>query len=110
MEISYKSNRLMKSLTDDKDTIASYGERAKKIRQRVMELKAAGTLEMLKALPAAACHPLSGQRSGQLAVTITGNWRLVFEPDHDPIPLNTAGIMDWAAITKIRILEITDYH
>jgi toxin HigB-1 len=39
-------------------------------------------------------HPLKGERSGQWAVSVSGNWRLVFE-------------FDGANITNV---DLVDYH
>jgi proteic killer suppression protein len=37
-------------------------------------------------------------------------YRLIFEPEHDPIPKRADGGLDWSAVTAIRILEIADTH
>jgi len=37
-------------------------------------------------------------------------YRLIFVPDHEPIPEQEAGGMDWKAITAVKIIEITDTH
>lgn len=39
-----------------------------------------------------------------------GQYRLVFTPDHDPVPLLDDGGIDRASVTAIRIEEIVDYH
>jgi proteic killer suppression protein len=31
-------------------------------------------------------------------------------PDHDPVPRLPDGGVDEAAVTKIRFIEVTDYH
>ena len=49
-------------------------------------------------------------RQGQLAVDLVHPKRLVFEPDHDPLPTNAAGGLDWSQVTAIVIVEIVDYH
>lgn len=74
------------------------------------ELKAADNLAVMKTLPAAKCHELRQDRKGQLAVMVSGNYRLIFVPDHDPIPRNDDGGMDWVSITIIEVIEIEDYH
>ena len=51
------------------------------------------------------CHQLKGKRKGQFAVVLTGNWRLVFEPE-PPIE----GHVNLAEVKKIRLLEVVDYH
>ena len=40
---------------------------------------------------------------------LTGRY-LVFEPANDPLPVNDDGSLDLGAVTKVRILEVTDYH
>lgn len=45
-------------------------------------------------LPGARLHPLKGKRKGQWAVSVSGNWRLVFEFDGE----NATG------------LDLVDYH
>lgn len=56
------------------------------------------------------CDQLTGDRSGQFAVHVTGPLRLVFVPDHEPVPRLDDGGIDQGAVTCIRILEIVDYH
>jgi len=56
------------------------------------------------------CHALSSNRAGQFAVHLWGQYRLVFYPDHDPVPRTPEGEIDLANITKITIAEVVDYH
>jgi plasmid maintenance system killer protein len=68
-------------------------------------------LEDLKRYPQLKLHPLHGNREGQLAVSLDGPYRLVFEPYHDPLPMRKdGGTIDWARVTCIRILKVEDYH
>lgn len=90
--------------------IKSYGQMAKKINQRMEELKAADDLFIMKHFPAARCHELVGNRKGQLAVDISGNYRMIFEPVDDPPPMNEDGSLDWKEVISIRVIEIEDYH
>lgn len=39
-----------------------------------------------------------------------GSYRLVFTPDHDPIPMRADGGVDRTRITRILIKEVVDYH
>jgi proteic killer suppression protein len=43
-------------------------------------------------------------------MALWGANRLVFEPDHDPIPTLEDGGIDQSAVTRIKILEVVDYH
>jgi proteic killer suppression protein len=63
----------------------------------------------MRALPGR-CHQLTGDRPGQFAVDLRKQYRLVFEPDHDPVPMNTSGGIDWRAVSRIVIMEVVDYH
>ncbi|EIM73189.1 killer suppression protein HigA [Nitritalea halalkaliphila LW7] len=49
-------------------------------------------------------------RKGELAVDVSGNYRMIFEPLHDPIPKKDDGGLNWEEVTKIQINEIEDYH
>jgi proteic killer suppression protein len=52
---------------------------AARLRVLLTALDAATRPEQLKLLPGARLHPLKGVRNGQWAVSVSGNWRLVFE-------------------------------
>jgi proteic killer suppression protein len=85
-------------------------ELAAVLMQRLNELEAAEDLRDMQYLPAAGCHELTQNRKGQLAVDLVYPKRLVFEPDHDPLPRKPDGGLDWTRVTSIVILEIVDYH
>lgn len=110
MEISYRTNKLKKQLTNARELTKSFGQLAKKINQRISELKAAESLATMRFIPAARCHELSGTRKGELAVNISPNYRMIFEPNHNPFPKKEDGGLQWESITKIQINQIEDYH
>jgi proteic killer suppression protein len=80
---------------------------AKKLRSRLADIEAAATV---RDLVAGRPHPLEGDRDGQFAVNLDGGRRLVFEPDHDPIPYEADGSVAWEKVTAVRIVWIGDYH
>ena len=84
-------------------------ERAKQIRRRLDDLRAASSLETMRRLPGR-CHELTGDRRGQLALSVGANYRLLFEPAHDPVARKADGGLDWPKVTTIRILGVEDYH
>ena len=88
----------------------AFGTMAKKVNQRMMELKSSPNLEVMKTIPAANCHALKGDRQGEFAVDISGNFRLIFEPDHNPVPLKDDKSIDCIQVTDIQILGTEDYH
>ena len=110
MKISYKSNKLERSLTKVKEMQKAFGTMAKKVNQRMKELSASANIEVLKTIPAANCHELKGNRKGQFAIDISGNYRLIFVPDHDPIPVKEDKSIDCIKITDIQVIGTEDYH
>ncbi len=110
MNICFKNRKLEKALTDPISLTKSYGSLAKRIHQRLIELGDAEILEVMKTILAAKCHELSGNRKGEFAVAISANFRLIFEPNQQPIPRKPDGGLDWKEITEIQINEVTDYH
>lgn len=109
MNIDYRSNKLRKILTNAILIKKEYGTMAKKVSQRMEQLNAAGNLAVLISLPVN-CHSLTGNRQGEWAMDISGNFRLIFGIHQNPIPLKRDQSVDTILVTDIRILEITDYH
>jgi len=111
MEILFKSSRIQKACNSDRESVRAWGPlNARKLRQRLAELHAAETMEEMRKLPAARCHPLKGNRAGQFAVDLVHPFRLVFEPADNPIPKKDDGGVDLEKITAITILSVEDYH
>lgn len=111
MEINFTSGKLAKQCNSEKKLRADFGSRmAEKIMQRLIELDAAETLEAMRSLPKARCHELTGGLKGYLAVDLVHPYRLIFEPDHDPIPTMENGGLDWSGVTAIIVFAIDDYH
>jgi proteic killer suppression protein len=110
MEISYKSKKLEKQLTDPKKMNKAFGVMAKKVNQRMKDLTGAENLAVMRFIQAARCHELKGDKKGLLSVDVSGNFRLIFEPDHTPPTKKEDGGLDWERVIKIRMIEIEDPH
>ena len=60
MDITYKNNKIKKVCTDAKTAERTYGrEMAEKIHQRIDEIGAADTVEMMIQFHIGRCHPLT---------------------------------------------------
>ena len=79
------------------------------LKRRLTSLRRAPTLADLDGVPGHP-HALSADRQGQFSLDLDGPYRLVFAPDHDPLPALPDGGLDRAAVTAVQILEITNYH
>jgi len=55
-------------------------------------------------------HPLTADRKGEFAIGLWRGYRLVFAPNHDPVPNDATGGIDQARVTRIVIREVVDYH
>ena len=110
VEVAYANSRIEKICTDVKRGRKELGQVGMKIlTNRLIQIAEADNLEELRNRPGS-WHELSGTRWGQLAASLDGLNRLVFEPNNDPKPTKSDGGLDWSAVTEIIIIEITDYH
>ena len=111
MVIYFRTKRLQKICSKTNEAIKKLGPKmARKLQQRLMELKAASCLADISKIPPARCHPLSGNRDGQLSVDLDHPYRLLFIPADDPIPFTQDGGLDWTKVSEIEIIEIIDPH
>ncbi len=110
MKLSFKTKKLEKQLTNLPQMKKAFGTRTKKVNQRMGEIKASDNLSVLMSIPAARCHQLTGDKKGSFAVDISNNHRLIFEPNHNPIPRKDDNSIDHIKITDIQILGTEDYH
>lgn len=98
LDITYKNKKIRKVCTDANAAEKMYGRKmAEKIQQRIDQITAADSVEMLIEFHIGRCHPLKQNRKGQYAVDLVHPYRLVFEKKGDEIQI---------AI----VLEIVDYH
>jgi proteic killer suppression protein len=109
-EFSNKNKKLKKRFTDDIELMKAFGTRAKKIKLRRVQLKAADNLKAISSLRVLRLHPYSGARLGEWSIDIQENWRIIFKPDHDPIPLKEDGGVNLELITAIKIVSVEDPH
>ncbi|MBM79938.1 MAG: killer suppression protein [Planctomycetaceae bacterium] len=82
---------------------------ANKIQIRLFSLSVADTLEQMRGV-LGRCHELTGDLSGCLALDLVHPMRLVFFPNHDPVPRSESGALVWVQVTRVTILDIRDYH
>ena len=88
-----------------------YGtEISNKIKLRLTVLNAAPNLAAVPTTKPERCHSLKGNRMGQYAIDLKHPYRLIFCPDHDPLPKNEEGQLDLTRITRIKIISVEDYH
>jgi plasmid maintenance system killer protein len=110
LEITFATKKLEKLMNSDEQLRISYGaKKAEQLRRRLDDLDAAVCLEDMRELPGR-CEELTSDRKGELSMRVSANDRLIFRPDHDPLPRKPDGGLDWNRVTRIVILEVVDYH
>lgn len=98
MEITYRSRKIERICTNAEAAERAYGrDMADKIHQRIDELSAADTIEMMIQYHIGRCHLLSQDRKGQYALDLVHPYRLVFSKSGDKIQI-------------ANVIEIVDYH
>lgn len=114
MDISFKNKKLTKSFNEGAQLERIHGALgAKDIRIRMKEFRAAESVKDFwpPKSPPGRCHELTqGQRPGQLSVDLDHPCRLMFIPDHDPVPRLEDGGLDWSQVTAVQILGVEDTH
>ena len=109
MEILFRNQKLQAQCESDRNRKRAFGDMADVLNRRLNDLAAADCLEDTRHLPGR-CHELTGNRKGQLAMRLSGNVRIVFQPADDPVPTRDDGSLDWTRVKRIRVLEVKDYH
>ena len=111
MKIYFSTRKLQKVCSSSAKMQAEFGVKmARKLQQRLMELKAADCLDDLSRLPPARCHELTGDLRGKLSVDLAHPYRLFLVPAHDPVPTRPDGGLDWQQVTEIEVVAVGDPH
>ena len=96
MEVNFATNRLAAASLNLSEATRLFGVPiGRKYIQRVAVLRAAEKFAHLYGHRALRLHPLRGDRSGQYALTLTGNYRLIIERTNEE---------------SVQILSLEDYH
>lgn len=110
IDISWSDDKLEKNCSSDKAGARRWGsDQWSLLKRRLATLHAAPTLKDMDQAPGR-CHALRANRAGQFAVNLWGQYRLIFLPNHDPVPRIDDGGIDLTGITQIMITEVVDYH
>jgi plasmid maintenance system killer protein len=112
MEVSFANHRLQALYANPKKTLAEHGSRVGRvILVRLQQLCDVQCLMDMKAFPDARLHMLTGGTyHGTYSINVSQRLRLLFIPDHDPVPVLPAGNHDLTKITAVVIQGIEDTH
>ena len=111
MNINFSTQKLTKILNSEKLLHKEYGaENARIIIRRMMVLRTAPTLENVSHRHPERRHELKGTTKGKFTVDLKQPYRLIFKPNHRPLPKKDDGGIDIKRVTAITILGVEDYH
>ena len=117
MNIYYKTKKLEQLCNNYDALVRRYGERqAKKIRIRLNALRSAKSLHDFSPPERTPerCHELlQGRKKGdpiKISMDLVHPYRLIFTPDHNPVPCKVDGGLDWGGVTDIEIWGVEDTH
>jgi len=110
LEVLFDDARFRDECNSDKALVRRHNvQRAKVIRRRLDDLRAAPTLGTMRTLPGR-CHELLGDRAGQLSIDLDGPYRLLFRPLAEPMPRKADGGLDWARVERISVIGVVNTH
>ena len=96
MHIEFSSHNLAEASVNLSEASRLFGVPiGRKYIQRLAVLRATDKFAQLYGHRALRLHPLKGNRAGQYAMTLTGNFRLIMERVEED---------------RVRILDVEDYH
>ncbi len=108
MKINFRDKKVREMCEKQAVAVKKLGDTcARKLRSRLDDLEAAA---QVTDLVAGNPHQLKGDRASQYALDLAGGYRLVFEPDHDPVPRHEDGGINWSQVSIVCIEFIGDYH
>jgi plasmid maintenance system killer protein len=110
MDIVFENSKFASECNNQRLLEKRHGkDRAKRIKRRLDDLRAADVLDDMRSLPGR-CHELLHDRAGQLSLDLDHPYRLIFEPADEPIPTKLDGGLDWTKVTAVRILGVENTH
>jgi plasmid maintenance system killer protein len=106
MKITFKNTKDFKAVSDIKIAKKHYGDLASKILKMLGLLSSAKNLKDISNLQSTGFHELIGDFKGHYAVSLNGNFRMIFIADID-----TSSSFTLEQIKEIKVIHIKiDYH
>ncbi len=96
MHIESIRHKGLRQLYEDGNAKGVHAASVDKLKKLLFAIETASGLDDLKLFPGWRLHPLKGDLDGFWSLTVTGNWRLIFEYEE--------------AGSVARLLDLIDYH
>lgn len=80
---------------------------AEKLKRRLADLRAAScVMDLVVGAP----RELEGDNANQFAISLCDDYRMVFCANHATVPLLESGAIDWARVSRVKVLRIEGNH
>jgi len=80
---------------------------AEKLKRRLADLRAA---TCVKDIVAGSPRELEGVYQRQIALALCDDYHIVFCANHNTVPFLESGAIDWAKVSRVKILRIENNH
>jgi plasmid maintenance system killer protein len=98
-------------LNSERELVRNYGaDNGHRIGLRLQNIRDAASIEQLSKIPQTRVHELTGDRNEQISVDAKHPYRIILVSNNEETPRKPDGGLDWARITKVQLIEITDTH
>ncbi|MEG2908089.1 MAG: hypothetical protein RR945_02620 [Erysipelotrichaceae bacterium] len=104
MKLYYSTNRLEKTLSDNRQIKKNYPREYNKIINRLSELIVANSLSEISHVPPPRRHKLSGNKDGCWGIDYSPSFRIIIKP------VNEFDVDDLTTVTEIMIMSLENYH
>ncbi len=104
MHVEYISNKLKKTLKDERSIKKFYGAISEKLALRLSEIRIASNLEAIQTAPPPRRHKLTGEHEGRWGIDCSKNFRIILKP------LGEFDINNTSSISSVMTVDILDYH
>jgi proteic killer suppression protein len=105
MELLFKTQMLRTICEEEARAVSMLGvEAADRLRSRLADLRAAGTVSDL-----VAGNPnFSGDRNSELRIRLDDEHDIFCRPNHATPPTDSAGLIDWPRVHRLQVVEIEE--
>jgi plasmid maintenance system killer protein len=108
LEIAFDTKSLRQICENEDKAKEQLGTKvAGRLKRRLADLRAAASVvDLIAGRP----HVLEGAHNRYFVVGLAGGYRMVFTANHARIPMLSSGVVDWAKVSRIKILRIESVH
>jgi proteic killer suppression protein len=105
MELLFKTQMLRTICEEEARAVSMLGvEAADRLRSRLADLRAAGTVSDL----VAGNPSFSGDRNSELRIRLDDEHDIFCRPNHATPPTDSAGLIDWPRVHRLQVVEIEE--